>query len=139
MIKVTFLLASLLMFMSQVVLADSGNEGMDKGHKGKKEHGMKSVMVYADINGDGDITFEEFQRTKYQYFNYKFLQLDENRDGVVTEREFMESHRTKGDELFNKMDLDGNGVISQSEREEAKGGMQKGKQEGCMHQGDDQE
>jgi Ca2+-binding EF-hand superfamily protein len=138
MIKVTFLLASLLMFMSQLALADPGNEGMGKGHKGMKQHGMQSVMMYADINGDGDITFEEFQRTKYQYFNYKFRQLDENRDGVVTEREFMEFHRSKGDGLFSKMDLDGDGVITQSEREQAKGGMQ-GKNEGCMHQGEKQE
>ena len=138
MIKVTFLLASLLMFMSQLVLADSGNEGMGKGHKGMKEHGMKSVMMYADINGDGDITFEEFQRTKYQYFNYKFWQLDENKDGVVTEREYMEFHRTKGDGLFSKMDLDGNGVITQSEREQAQGGMQD-MHEGCKNKGEKQE
>jgi Ca2+-binding EF-hand superfamily protein len=128
--------------LSSLVFSASADISMapTKTHQGMKGqgHGMKSVIEYADINGDGDITFEEFQRTKYQYFNYKFRQLDENRDGVVTEREFMEFHRTKGDELFSKMDLDGDGVITQSERAQAKGGMH-GKHEGCMHQSQKQE
>ena len=135
--KITLLLAMTL-FSAFSLFAFADDIQCHKGHEGVKGHGLKSVITYADLNGDGDITFEEFQRTKYRYFNYKFWQLDENRDGVVTEWEFMEFHRTKGDELFSKMDLNHDGVISPSERKQVKGGM-KSKHEGCTHQREEQE
>lgn len=129
--KKTAIALAIMMFSGQVIYASAGNENAPKGHHGVKGHGMKSVIQYADLNGDGDISFQEFQRTQYRYFNYKFRQLDNNRDGVVTEREFMEYHRSKGDGLFRSMDLDHDGVITRGEREQAKSGM-KSKHEGCM-------
>lgn len=111
----------------QAALACGKNQG--EGHHGKGQ-GMKSVIEYADANGDGAISYQEFQRAKYRYFNYKFHQMDTNRDGRLSEREFMEYHRHKGDELFKRLDGDNDGVISAEEREQAKKWW-KGKHKGC--------
>lgn len=134
--SVTLLFSLILLVSTQGVMASdmkcgsgSGHHGM--GHHGMKGHGVKSIIQYADANDDGDITYQEFQRAKYKFFNHKFKQLDSNADGVVSEREFMEYHRTKGDEMFRMLDQNQDGKVSEQEREKAKG-MMKGKHQKCM-------
>jgi Ca2+-binding EF-hand superfamily protein len=121
----------ILLLSAQAVVASDKGCGSNEGHHGSKGHGVKSIIQYADGNGDGDITYQEFQRAKYMFFNYKFKELDRNDDGVVSEREFMEYHRTKGDELFIMLDLDQDGIVSSEEMKQAKG-MMKGMHKGCM-------
>lgn len=128
----------ILLVSAQGVMASDMKCGSGEGHQGKGQHGMKghgvkSIIQYADANADGDITYQEFQRAKYKFFNHKFKELDRNSDGVVSEREFMEYHRTKGDEMFRMLDQNQDGKVSKEEREQAMT-MKKGKHKKCMRQ-----
>jgi Ca2+-binding EF-hand superfamily protein len=106
-----------------------GHHGM-AGH-GMKSHGIKSIIQYADANDDGDITYQEFQRAKYKFFNHKFSELDRDGNGVVSQREFMEYHRTKGDQMFRMLDQNQDGKVSKEEREQSRS-MMKDKHKKCM-------
>jgi len=129
-----FIFLTLLVSAHGVMASDmkcgSGDGHHGIGQHGMKGHGVKSIIQYADANADGDITYQEFQRAKYKFFNHKFKELDRNDDGVVSEREFMEYHRTKGDDMFRMLDQNQDGKVSKEEREKAM--MMKGKHKKCM-------
>jgi len=135
--SVTLFFSLILLISAQGVMASgdmkcgSGDEHHGMGQHGMKGHGVKSIIQYADANADGDITYQEFQRAKYKFFNHKFKELDRNGDGSVSEREFMDYHRTKGDNMFRMLDQNQDGKVSKEEREKGMN-MMKGKHKKCM-------
>jgi len=116
----------------------------DHANDEKRENAGKAIIQAMDVNGDGQISWQENQ----QYFDRLFTRLDVNHDGFISAQEFAAMHNdpvfvamplqkleisfvmfdrnnqgklshedfeTMGDRIFAILDRNMDGVVSQSD------------------------
>jgi Ca2+-binding EF-hand superfamily protein len=114
-----------------LLIASPAFAGHD-GHHGDREKG--GMIEKLDLDGDGNITKEEFLSRHMEKFN----ELDANGDETISKEELSAFHESRQQErqskMFQMMDDNGDGMVSEEEmrahRENVKGMH---KQHGDMH------
>lgn len=104
----------LTIILTAAILGLTGATAIAEG-KGKR------MFEQADADGDGYISFEEFQPPKQ-----RARRADLDGDGQITRAEMTEHANTKGDEIleradehFTRMDANGDDVVTQEEARQA--------------------
>jgi Ca2+-binding EF-hand superfamily protein len=125
-----------LVFIASVAIADVGHAQMRPGFgpneaqkgrvSGERDHQQR--FQEADIDGDGQLSFEEFQAEHDQKgrmpTQHRFERMDTNDDGYLQRDEAQAwrarlshrfRHKQPPDERFDEKDLDGDGKLSLAE------------------------
>ena len=90
---------------------------------------VRAVFGAADANGNGSVTYEEWQKVFPEVTKKKFLDAVPSDSEQITLEEslaYCKKHKTF-DKLLNRIDSNGNGIIDKAEAEKFQQEMQKAK------------
>lgn len=96
---------------------------------------VDAIINYSDQNGDGQLTFAEWQAANSQADASLFHKRDLNGDGKVSRAEAMKSTSDSNlwSRLISKIDLNSDGIIDESEKSAFRAEMAKGDQDNKLN------
>ena len=96
---------------------------------------VDAIINYSDQNGDGQLTFAEWQAANSQADASLFHKRDLNGDGKVSRAEAMKSTSDSNlwSRLISKIDLNSDGIIDESEKAAFRAEMAKGDQDNKLN------